>query len=197
MIRMGKTSPPKLPGRPRNDSSRRAILSAALEILAESGYKAVTMQAIAGRSGAGRQTLYRWWRSKAEIVLDAFAFVTVETIATPDTGNAHRDIAGLIEASGKTIRQGSGPIIRCLQAEALIDEEFLAQYYERFALIRRSVLKTILKRGIRRGELPAGLDLNFWCDVVFGALLYRLNMRNAPINRAFGEHLAALLPRMS
>ena len=63
----------RAPGRPRSEASREAILDAAYWQTMERGYAAVTAESIAKAAGAGKQTLYRWWPSKAAIVLDAFA----------------------------------------------------------------------------------------------------------------------------
>src|SRR5471032_837297 len=60
-------------GRPRSDVSRAALLDSAYWQVAERGYAGVTAELIARAAGAGKQTLYRWWPSKAAIILEAFA----------------------------------------------------------------------------------------------------------------------------
>src|SRR5690242_9098009 len=59
-------------GRPRDDEAQDAILRAALDLVKESGYRALTIEKIAGRAGAGKTTIYRWWPSKAAVVMEAF-----------------------------------------------------------------------------------------------------------------------------
>jgi len=61
----------KLRGRPRDETARRALLDAAYELVVERGYAAVSMDAIAAKAGSGKQTIYRWWPGKADLVLDA------------------------------------------------------------------------------------------------------------------------------
>ena len=58
-------------GRPRSEHARRAVLHAVDDLLADVGYAAMTIKGIAERAGVGRQTVYRWWSSKAEILLEA------------------------------------------------------------------------------------------------------------------------------
>jgi AcrR family transcriptional regulator len=183
------------PGRPRSQASYNAILDATMEILIETGYRALTLQKIADRAGVGRQTLYRWWGSKADIVLEAFSRRTAQEIPPPDTGRAGSDLVQLMEESGEVLNNASGPIVLGLLAEAALNEQFAEKFWKLFQLRRRAVLKNILARGIERGELPSDLDLEFWADLFFGGLLYRLVGRWAPIDQSFGKNLAKLLPR--
>lgn len=60
----------------RSERSRRAILDAALALVGEAGYARTTIEGIAARAGVGKQTIYRWWPSKAAVLLDAFLDLT-------------------------------------------------------------------------------------------------------------------------
>src|SRR4029453_13365521 len=66
------------PGRPRRRSTDDAITSAALDVLAERGFQGATMEAIAERAGVGRNTIYRRWRSKEELIADALRELTTD-----------------------------------------------------------------------------------------------------------------------
>ena len=66
-------SPHKAPDSSRrSDRSRRAIYDAALALVGEVGYARTTIEGIAARAGVGKQTIYRWWPSKAAVLLEAF-----------------------------------------------------------------------------------------------------------------------------
>ncbi len=86
----------KPPGRPRSAQSHQAILQAALELLAEVGFAAMSMDAIAARAGVGKTTIYRRYASKEELVADAIESIR-EEIVIPDTGNFQSDIDTLIQ----------------------------------------------------------------------------------------------------
>ena len=63
-------------GRPRNEESKNAILNATVDLLEESGYSNLTIEAIAAHAGVGKSTIYRWWPNKSYLVFDAFLMST-------------------------------------------------------------------------------------------------------------------------
>ena len=67
---VGATGAASALGRPRSEAARQAVLHAVDDLLVEVGYAAMTMKGIAERAGVGRQTVYRWWSNKAEILLE-------------------------------------------------------------------------------------------------------------------------------
>src|SRR6187551_2581524 len=70
-------------GRPRSERARRAVLHAVDDLLVDVGYAALTMKGIAERAGVGRQTVYRWWSTKAEILFEASVADAEEELAVP------------------------------------------------------------------------------------------------------------------
>ncbi|GLY16731.1 putative transcriptional regulator, TetR family protein [Kineosporia sp. NBRC 101677] len=84
------------PGRPRSQQARQAVLEAADDLLVEIGYAAMTMKNIAERAGVGRPTVYRWWSSKAEILIEACAEDAVEDLVVENDGPCHDPLAELL-----------------------------------------------------------------------------------------------------
>ncbi|ODT99194.1 MAG: TetR family transcriptional regulator [Pseudonocardia sp. SCN 72-86] len=74
---------PSRTGRPRSEAARQAVLWAVDDLLVEIGYAAMTMKGIAERAGVGRQTVYRWWSSAAEILVEACVQDAAEQLTTP------------------------------------------------------------------------------------------------------------------
>src|SRR6201994_50434 len=72
----------------RNEQARLAVLHAADDLLAERGFAGLTIEGIAARAGVAKQTIYRWWPSKVDVLLDTLIDDTQEHLAVPDTGSA-------------------------------------------------------------------------------------------------------------
>ena len=62
---------PRRPGRPRSEQADQAILSAALDLFAESGPDALCIEQVAARAGVGKATIYRRWPGKEDMLVDA------------------------------------------------------------------------------------------------------------------------------
>lgn len=85
-------------GRPRSERARVAVLHAVDDLLVEVGYSAMTMKGIAERAGVGRQTVYRWWSSKAEILLEACVTDAREELATKPRADPAEDLLSYLKA---------------------------------------------------------------------------------------------------
>ncbi|MFC7328203.1 TetR/AcrR family transcriptional regulator [Marinactinospora rubrisoli] len=181
------------PGRPRSETRRRAILAAAMAELEERGYADLTIERIAARAGAGKQTIYRWWPSKADVVLDALVDMAETRIALPDEGSLPDDLMAFILA---TFRQrGQRPVLLGLLAQALLDPVFAKAFRDRFLFRRRAVLRQILDRAVARGEIAPETDPELLIDVVYGVLWYRLMLDHAALDDDAGRQLSSLLLR--
>ncbi|MCP2321986.1 AcrR family transcriptional regulator [Hamadaea flava] len=177
---------PARPGRPRSEASRLAILAAALDLLAEVGYAGLTIEGIAARSGAGKQTIYRWWPSKADVLLDALTTKAELHIPIPDEGSYPADLRAFLTA---TFQLGGQPRIagtlRALMAEAQVNPAFGERFRAEFLSHRRAALRQLVDRAQDRGDLPPGLSPETVLDLVFGLLWYRL----LATDRRFGAEL--------
>jgi AcrR family transcriptional regulator len=182
------------PGRPRSEGSRDAILRAATDLVVEQGYAAVSIEKIAQRAGVGKQTIYRWWPSKGDILMEAVARKADVHIALPDDGSWAADLRHLLDDSFALARTPQlGELLRALMVEAQLDPAFGARFRADFLERRRAALATLVERARRRGDLPAALTAGFAADVVFGVLWYRLLAVPQPFDRQLTDHLVALL----
>lgn len=177
-------------GRPRSESARRAVLRAAVQLLAARGYRALTMEGIAASAGVGKQTVYRWWPSKAAVVLTALAEHAEEDIPIPNTGDGRADLAQVLAATFAALRGADGPMLRVLMAEAQLDPAFAVAFRERLINRRRSALRALLARAQMCGELHPDADLDLLVDIAYGIMWYRLLLDHAPLSEIAARAVA-------
>ncbi|MBE0530434.1 MAG: TetR/AcrR family transcriptional regulator [Rhodospirillales bacterium] len=176
-------------GRPRSEKSREAIIGAAQALLNEKGGAGLTIEAIARRAGVGKPTIYRWWPTLADLVLEALLRQADETIAVPPRGSLRETLRPFLRQSMKAIADGGGAHLRFLMARAQMDEGFRQRFRDTFAARRRAVLKSVLLRAAERGEIGPGQNLDMLLDLVFGAMWYRLLIGHAAIDEPFADAL--------
>ena len=182
-------------GRPRDQRADRAIVAAALELMAERGVRDLRMDDEAERAGVAKATIYRRYRSKDLLVSDAVAALVSES-AIPDTGSTRADLLALmgqaVELYSDSLAAGLMPAVieearRNPQLAATVREEFLAG--------RRAALRAVLERGVQRGDLRSDLDFELALDVLGGAIFYRLLVTGGPIDERLGEGIVELILR--
>lgn len=179
---------PRPPGRPRDDTATLGLLDAARDLVIAQGYRAVTIDAIAAQAGVARQTLYRRWSSKAELVLDAF-FESAGAMAVEGSGSGQGRLTAFLEILFRNLER-DGPAIRSLIASAQEDAGFLAIFRERFTRPRAEMVRQLL--GEVTSAAPVALDTAI--DALHGAFWYRL-LQDEPLDARFAAALAAFVMR--
>jgi AcrR family transcriptional regulator len=155
------------PGRPRSPEAHAAILRAALELALEGGLRGLSMEAIAARAGVGKATIYRRWKSKEALFVEAVQQMA-RTPEIPDTGTVRGDLEAVVAATIGRMARDAFRIIPRLLADAADDPRLLAAMQEALLTPRRAALGEILRRGVARGELRADLDVELVTQIVFG-----------------------------
>jgi AcrR family transcriptional regulator len=164
----------KPPGRPRSAQSHQAILQAALELLAEVGFAAMSMDAIAARAGVGKTTIYRRYASKEELVADAIESIR-EEIVIPDTGNLQSDIDTLIQNAAQiTLNPIGRQTVAMIISSASSNPQFAQIYWTKYLQPRRKAFAVVLERAKARNEIQADLDSDLIFDTMSGIMLYAL-----------------------
>ncbi len=180
------------PGRPRSERARRDVLAAAAQLTEQDGYGSLTVEGIARRAGVGKQTIYRWWPTKAAIILEALNEAAAKIAPLPDGGSLADDLRVFARRSVAGAHRNAR-LLAGLMAEAQLDEVFAESFRTRFLAQRRQVLRDLLERGRHRGELAASSDPDLLVELFFASLWYRILARNQPLNRRFADELARTL----
>lgn len=182
-------------GRPREERADRAILAAALRLIADQGVRDLRMDDVAERAGVGKATIYRRYRSKDELVTAAVAALVSE-ITVPDTGSTRDDLLALLRSAvdvySGSVEAGVMPSL----VDAMSRDAGLAHFVrEGFLAQRRAALRAVLERGIERGDLRRDLDLELALDVLGGALFYRLLVTGGPVDHQLADGVVELILR--
>lgn len=130
------------------------MLNAVDDLLVEQGYAAITMKGIAERAGVGRQTVYRWWSNKAEILAEACAQDAVAELAVTPMANSVADLTQYLTAVVRFLTESAaGASYRALLGEAQHDQT-VAELLRRSDVLAGSALP-VLARVAERGDIPA------------------------------------------
>jgi AcrR family transcriptional regulator len=174
----------------RNEQARLAVLHAADDLLAERGFAGVTIEGIAARAGVAKQTIYRWWPSKVDVLLDTLIDDSREALAVPDTGSAVEDTRRYLGAVARFItRDPAGQVLLALLGEAQHDPAMAGVFHARYLDPQREAERAMLERGVASGELADGLDVDQALDRLWGPLLYRAMVSGGAITPAFTDQL--------
>ena len=171
----------------RNQLSRRSILTAALAEASEKGLDSTTVEAIAARAKVGKQTIYRWWPSKAAVVLEALAEEATHPghgNDFPDTGDIRADLRTQMRAVVKTMKSPAFSVYRGLIAAAQSDPDVAGSVVDQITKPRVDACRERLQRAQEAGQIKAEADLDVMVEVLYGPLYYRLLLQTKPVSNA-------------
>jgi AcrR family transcriptional regulator len=173
------TGAPRLPGRPRSTRADEAIIEAVLDLLGEgTPIELVSIEAVAAKAGVGKATIYRRWPNKDALLLDAVRALK-GPVAEPAGVSVRDDLVMLVTNMGRNKDPRAARIMPCLIPEMHRNPE---QYriYQEFVDQRRQVMREVLERGVRTGELRADLDVELAMALLAGPILIQRLLRWHP-----------------
>lgn len=157
---------------PRVDRTRRVVLDAVRELLAEEGWDAVTHQRVAERCGVARTTLYRHWPDKLQMVHDAILEES-PTVYPVRTGDLRADlIADLSGIVHQLVHQGVGVTLAGMIDRSEWDPS-LQRLKADFVAEALAELRKLLNEGQGRKKLRADLDIDRGVAELIGPIVYR------------------------
>jgi AcrR family transcriptional regulator len=170
----------------RNEEARLRVLHAADDLLAERGFSGVSVEGIAARAGVAKQTIYRWWPSKVDILLDTLIDDAGRKLVVPepDEGTPTERVSRYLRAFVKFLtRDDAGKVLLALLGEAQHDAETARVFHERYLEPRRAAERTMLPD-------HAKADADAALDALLGPIVYRA-MTGAKIPPKFVDGLVA------
>ena len=159
-------------------------------MLAERGFQAATIEAIALQAGVGRNTIYRRWRSKEELIADALRELTTDIDAWAEDDLYSLLLNWLREFAHTFSDPLYGRLLAGVLGELQRNPVFADVYADRVVRPRREALRARLTEGRDRGELRSDADVELVADLLGGALVLRLLPLGLPqIGEAYAEEL--------
>ncbi|WP_173142336.1 TetR/AcrR family transcriptional regulator [Kibdelosporangium persicum] len=179
----------------RSETARRAILTAALDLVGKVGYAKLTIEGIATAAGVGKQTIYRWWPSKGALLFDAFLTLTTggqeeQAAALPDTGDLAADMKLILRATVNELNDPRYDLpMRALHTEIVLDPALAADYAKRLDEPLRELKKNRLRSAQRAGQVAEDVDLDVAVDMLFGPILNRWLQRSGPLTPDYADQV--------
>jgi AcrR family transcriptional regulator len=184
---------PRGPGRPRDEAARKRILKAALDLMDKTAFAQVTAEAIAGRAGVSKATVYRWWPNKAAVVIEAFREAVAPELPLRNTGSLRDDLAQQVRNFARMLSGRGGRMLRSFIVAARSDPEVAAAFRSIWSDPRRFEAKQMLREKQAGGQLRANADLDLVLDSLYGPLYYRFLVKNEPPSQIYAEAIAELV----
>ncbi|MFD0118000.1 TetR/AcrR family transcriptional regulator [Streptomyces sp. NPDC058320] len=186
----------------RSERSRRAIYDAALALVGEIGYPKTTIEGIAARAGVGKQTIYRWWSSKAEVLLEAFIDLGVqaaeaagagdwaEADGIPDTGDIEADLKAVLRATvDELLDPRYDAPARALAAEGVANPAFGEEFVGRLLMPSLELYARRLRAAQDAGQIRADVDPYIARDLFSAPLAQRWLQGTGPLDHAYADAL--------
>jgi AcrR family transcriptional regulator len=174
-----------------------AILRATLDLLAESGYDQLTIDAVAARARCSKATIYRRWQGKAALVTTAVRrYAGQPGTAVSDAGSLRLDLLTSLRAMRSSLLGQDAALILGLMVAMRRDPELASAVRDQVLAAKRETFAAAVARAIARGEVPATTDTALLAEISSAVLLTRLLVTGEPLDDAFVEHLVdgVLLP---
>lgn len=184
------------PGRTRSDVARVAILNATLKLLEKQTVQQITIESIAKEAGVGKATIYRWWSSKASVVIDAFVQNHIVRTPIPKGVDAREALARHMHLLIEQYAGWPGRVVAQILAEGQSDPEVLREFRERFWYGRRAIVRELVEQGRQHGEFRTDIDPELQMDMLYSPIYLRLIMGHLPMDQQFADSLTDNMLRL-
>jgi len=186
-----------VPGPRRRPGGRSAriqavVFEATLRLLEEKGYEALSFASIAECAGVHEATLYRRWKAKEQLVLDAATHRVADAIPVPDTGTFRSDLVEILQSLRTFLQSAIG--------QALIQTAVATVHIPQFCVWRRDLwrqrradLQVIFDRAMARRECAPQIDAQLFLEILIGILYVRLFVVNEPVDETLPKRVVDLV----
>lgn len=186
-------TPPARRGRPRSAPARARVLRAARELLDSKGPAAVTIEAVAARSGVSKPTIYRTWPNAQAVVMAALMHAPVPPAAARRRGSSLGALRHHLRGIADTFASRTGRNVTMMLASADAETELSKAFRHHFILARREEGRALLLAAVAHGDVRADLDVEIALDLLYGPIFFRVILGHAVVDGEFCDRLVAQL----
>jgi AcrR family transcriptional regulator len=191
-VAVGTRKPAKRkPGRPRSASAiaHDRILDAVFELLQTRSVRDLKIQEVCLKAGVSKPTIYKWWPTKAAMVMAMFEQRMVRRLPSIESVSAEQlirvAVPGLIRLFNGPFGKVAAEMIAAGQSEPAV----LREFRDRYVLKRRKVAVKALNDAYASGEMKRSVGPELLLDLIFGPIYFRLLVKHQPLDQAFGREL--------
>ncbi|MFI9326828.1 TetR/AcrR family transcriptional regulator [Kitasatospora sp. NPDC052868] len=175
----------------RGEKVRAAVLEATLAELAEMRYAALTVDGVARRAGVHKTTVYRRWRDRDALIVDALTGQLAADIPIPDTGTVEGDLRALARGLAAWLGGPSGAAVLAVMLSEAVQAPGVAEARARIFEDRLRRAEPVVVRAVGRGELPAGVDPAEVVKALAAPLYFRVLITAEPVDDAAADRAVA------
>ena len=157
---------------PRANSSSDEILEITVDLISEHGVSGLTVDTVAVKAGVSKATIYRRWRSRAELIRDAIARLH-RPVTDPNSGSLRKDLIVLLTDLVTFLNRPGGGRVDASFIEASTRDPELAALRKETAREARAAYERAIRSAIDRGEVAEDVDVRLFTDMLIGPFLYR------------------------
>ncbi len=177
----------------RSASSHKAIIDTTLKLLGSSGYVDFSIEKVAKEAGVGKQTIYRWWPSRAELVLEVWRDRLLPPLPPYDGQIPLRDFltSSLFSFGQLLSRADCRQAAICVLAEAHRDPDLYQRMEEAIYKPRIQLIVNAFEQAQEQGLIPDDFNEDLAIDALYGAVWYKVLIRFEPVTQAYIDELVA------
>jgi AcrR family transcriptional regulator len=179
-------------GRKRDPQLDETFLAATLDVLAEKGFDAMTVDMVAAQAKSGKASLYRRWASKPELVRDALIFMSrgsVETTQLPDTGSLRSDLLAILKPYSAEHNARKLRILTNLGSFQTAHKAFSDEAIHGIFKPWVEMNQKIFYRAQERGEIARDADIDLACEIISSSTYFKTSVEGTGFPRAYYERL--------
>jgi AcrR family transcriptional regulator len=166
-------------------------MDAVMEMLRERGHEGLNVAEIANKVGVHESTIYRRWRNREELMVEAVMTHMEASISLPDTGSFRSDIQAFLRESANFLQSSDGELLTRSMFATMNHED--SQVRQTYWTARFSHSGIMVQRGIERGEISPETDPNVLMTALTGAMYVRMLVLDAPLDDQFLDQIAQIV----